>query len=108
MDQDKKDKIAIAVIIAAIVTVIFIVAVTVGADLYPKLKDGLKNTFAHHWIGKGILAAGLFALVSLFMYLTQKNSRPELEAPFLRTLSTIASLGAIVLFAFFVYEAFFK
>jgi len=50
-------------IFATALTIIFITAVTIAADLSPMLKTWLKDTFTHHWIGKGVLATVLWLVV---------------------------------------------
>ncbi len=52
-------------ILATAVAIIFITAITIAADLYSPLKNWLKDTFSHHWIGKGVLAAALWMAVAV-------------------------------------------
>ncbi len=52
-------------ILATAVVIIFISAITIAADLYSPLKDWLKETFSHHWIGKGIIASVLWMAIAV-------------------------------------------
>ena len=62
-----KLKIINAFVLSAVVTILFIVAMTMLAEIRPIIKDWLKITFSHHWTGKGILAVGLFLALSLLI-----------------------------------------
>ena len=97
-----------AAAVAAIVTIIFIASITVAADLLPPLKTWLASTFTHHWIGKGVLAAiifaGLYGLLSVF----GRNAQDETVAAYLKLLNVLTVLGGLVIVAFFFYEAFLK
>ena len=75
-----------SVAIATIVTSLMLAVLIVSAEEIPALKDWLKATFSHHWLGKGALAVGLFAVVSL-------TFRMRGDAP---RLSTIILFEAIV------------
>jgi len=54
-----------AVAIATIATGLMLALLIVAAEESPALKNWLKATFYHHWLGKGALALALFALVSV-------------------------------------------
>ncbi len=101
-------KSAVASVFSAIVAVLFLVVITVAADLAPELKNWLKAVFTHHWIGKGVLATLLFFATYLFLRAGLKNPSDSSLPPLLRLLSWLSVLGTIVLFAFFFYEAFGK
>lgn len=102
-------KSSFAVSVAGICTVVFITLITVLADLVPALKDWLKSAFTHHWIGKGVLAAGLFALFYLLVYGSAKPEKADhLLAPLLRALVWLTILGTAILFLFFIWEAYWK
>ena len=50
-------------------------ALIIGAEEIPALKDWLKETFYHHWLGKGALALGAFTVVSITLRLRSGVSR---------------------------------
>lgn len=54
--------------LAAILAILFIAALAVGAELSAPAKDWLKSTFGHHWVGKSILATAFFAVVLALSY----------------------------------------
>src|SRR3989344_7479438 len=103
----KNAKHALASVVAGIVSIIFVTAITVTADLIPDLKDLLKDTFSHHWLGKSILTAFIFLLVYFLIYAFAKETdEPRPIAVYVKLLSFFSILGRLIIFFFFVYEAF--
>ncbi len=104
-------KIIRATTYAAAFAVVFITGITVTADLYLPLKNWLKLIFSHHWIGKGILASVVFAMV-LVIFSFIPVPPDELKSKILMRSVwklVIASLaGTLIIVAFFMYEAFLK
>ena len=96
-----------ACIVGAISAVIFIVVLTITADLYAPLKKLLKDAHYHHWVGKGIWATILFVVVVSGYYFIKKIDTGESTTRFMRSLAWTLIFGALTLFLFFVYE-FFK
>lgn len=92
------------VIIAAISAVIFITALTIIGDLYPPLKNLLKEEHYHHWIGKGVWATILFVLVTLGYAVFTKEPQPGMTARLLKLLSWTVIACTFALIFFFVYE----
>lgn len=74
-----------SVAIATVVTSVMLAALIVSAEEIPVLKNWLKATFYHHWLGKGALALGLFTVVSLLFRFRRDTLR----------LSTIIMIEAI-------------
>ncbi|MCR4323231.1 MAG: hypothetical protein NUV61_04055 [Candidatus Azambacteria bacterium] len=104
-------KIIRATMYAAGLTIVFITGVTITADLYPPLKNWLKITFSHHWIGKGILAAVIFIMVSLILSLLPAHIDEGKIKTLVRSawvLVIITLIGTLVITSFFIYEAFLK
>lgn len=89
--------------LAAIISLIYIPAVTIVAELVPPLKDFLKNTFWHHWLGKGVILLALFPLLSLAFSKT-KDGSAEHEEKYLTALLGLSVLSALSIFFFFTYE----
>jgi len=91
-----------ATVLSAIITIIYITAITVAADLYPPLKEFLANVFSHHWIGKSITAILIFAIFTgLFLVL-----KPKTKPSFLLNLLTAVSiLATLVILTFFTWES---
>ncbi len=109
MQADRiKSKIARAVVISAVATVIFITVITVAAELQAPLKDWLKATFSHHGVGKGILASVVFLGFSLFGYLAPLATSRAKIAKDLLVLFWSSLFGFLAILGFFVYEAVLK
>lgn len=91
-----------AVSLGAIIAIVFIVAITIAAELSESLKDGLKDMTGHHWISKGLLSLGVFLL-------TTTVSHPILSRRHIKDLTIwgiavagTALLGAMVVLFFYV------
>lgn len=85
--------------IATIATSLMLAVLIVAAEEIPDLKNWLKATFYHHWLGKGALALGLFAVTSLVLGLTKRDKPP---------LSTIILAEAVaVILAVLIIAGFF-
>lgn len=93
---------------SATVTIIFIVAITIAAELVPPLKDWLKATFTHHWIGKGVLAVGLFTSIAVLKLFYAKKDDWDQVAKLLNWLTVTTILGAGAILLFFIWEAFWR
>ncbi len=106
--MDKKSKIIFSVAIGAIAAVIFIIAVTIGADLYLPLKSWLKNIFSHHWIGKSVLAVVVFLLSVVLSWPFSKRADDEKIRKILVLLNWLLIAGFLAIFGFFIYEALIK
>ncbi len=84
---------------------LFAAAITVIAELAPPVKDWLKTTFSHHWVGKSILAAGIFVvLLFAFALLPIRADEQKLRRG-LTALAWVTIFAALVITGFFVYEA---
>lgn len=103
----KKSKILNSFIAGAIASVVFIVLITIVADLVPPLKDWLKNNFYHHWVGKGILASLIFLLTQSLMtiYTQGKNTKKNIIES-LWILNLVSIFGVLILFIFYIIETF--
>jgi|SRR3990172_7632185 len=101
-----KDKLVLSIIKSAIITIIFIALITIGADLYVPLKDWLKATFSHHWVGKGILSAILFAVLIVIFNFVIKDSSIKKVTKKLYILFWVTGLSGAAIVAFFLWETF--
>ncbi len=86
-----------------IIAMIFVTAITILADLVPSIKDWLKNTHGHHWVGKGIWTVLLFTFFTIVSYPLFKRNVCDLSprAVIMAGRLAIAASGVITLF--FVY-----
>ncbi len=92
--------------IGSIFSIVVISVLTIMADLEPKLKDWLKETFAHHWVGKGILALIVFVVVTIAVSAIAKKISEEKIVIAVKVLGIVTILSALVLIAFFLFETF--
>ncbi|OGG57113.1 hypothetical protein A2680_04160 [Candidatus Kaiserbacteria bacterium RIFCSPHIGHO2_01_FULL_55_37] len=83
-----------SVAIATIITALMLAVLIVAAEEVPALKDWLKATFYHHWLGKGALALGVFAVVSVA--LSKQRSATRLSTViFFEAIAVCVSVGII-------------
>ncbi|MBI2426289.1 MAG: hypothetical protein HYV34_00410 [Candidatus Kerfeldbacteria bacterium] len=92
---------------AATVAVVLVAVLTVLAELVPALKDWLKATFSHHWIGKGVLALVAFVLVFLIASALAKNVSTQKLARWMNVLSITTVVTSLVIIGFFIVETVF-
>ncbi len=106
--ENNKIKIIHSAVCGAIAAVIFIIVITIVADIYLPLKDWLKNTFTHHWIGKGILSIAVFIVIGLISRFLPIAASEDKLNKVLKLLSWAIVLGVILISLFFIYEAVWK
>lgn len=105
--MEKRIKIFQSFTLSAIITILFITAITVVSELLPLFKSFLKSTFTHHWIGKSILSILVFlagALIFLILPVKSNLSRANL---LLQGLVIVVVLSFLVILGFFSYEIIF-
>lgn len=95
-------KIATSIFYAAAITAVFIAAITIFGELYAPLKDWLKTAFSHHWIGKGVLSAALFVVLSIIFLFKTRSDNSLLRSAKTAFWFSIASSLAILIF--YCYE----
>ena len=104
MKDNNKNKIIHSFATAAIVAIIFIVVATILGELYKPFKDWLKETFYHHWMGKGIIAIVIFYLLGFTGFRSSESEDKMISM--LRMLFWIALIGALTITVFYLYEYF--
>ena len=92
-------------IFGTVASIVLVTALTIIAELKAPLKDWLKETFAHHWVGKGVLALIVFVLVLLIVRRSVTEVSESAVAKAIRVLVIISALAALVLVGFFIFEA---
>ena len=80
--------------IASIATALMLALLIVVAEESPALKNWLKATFYHHWLGKGALALGLFALLSVALSLQRSTARLS-SIIFFEAVAVVVSVSVI-------------
>jgi len=99
-------RIITAIFSAAAWTAVLIAAMTIGGELYRPFKEGLKNLFTHHWIGKGVVSLAFFLAVSLFLFFVRRRTGEADIAVRRLFWASLGSSAAIVVF--YLYEWFSK
>jgi hypothetical protein len=99
--MEKNLKILQSFTISAIVTIIFVALITIFSELSPPLKDWLKATFIHHWIGKGIISIGIFSIFGLLGIALPHKANANF---WLKVLSVITILGFLAILGFYMYH----
>lgn len=101
-----KPKLIISSAYAAIITIVFVVVITILAELSVPLKDWLKNFSGHHWTSKSIFSVLLYAVATMVLYLSpQKHSDDRLKR-ILGSLLVFTILGTIIITLFFTGHHF--
>ena len=108
MNTEKRHKLVNAAAISALAAVVFTTVITITADLTPPLKDWLKNTFSHHWVGKSIIAGFIFIILAIVLYVIPSLRPEEKTARRITALAWITLLATLTLFGFYLYETFGK
>lgn len=102
--MDKKLRAVNAFIAGAIVVAVFVGGITIAGELYAPLKNLLKEAHDHHWVGKGIWSAIVFAAVSILYYIASKETNTDSTIRLMKMLSWMVILVTMALFGFFMYE----
>lgn len=88
-----------SVAIATILTSIMLAVLIIFAEEIPALKNWLKATFTHHWLGKGALALILFAVSAVLLRL--KRDTPSL-ATYILIEAIVVALSTAAIAGFFL------
>lgn len=97
--NDHITRLITATALGAIASALLIVLLTIGGEEWAPLKNWLKATFFHHWLGKSYLSIALFALITAVSYPFTKHAR---STRVLWLCFGIAALSACALIVFFV------
>lgn len=106
MTNTNRLKTIYAGVAASSAAILFITVATIVGELYKPFKGWLKITFSHHWIGKGVLALVIFAVIFILIFVfscRRKDSCTESGVKkSLDILSWITVFSILVLVAFFI------
>ena len=106
--MNRKLKLTESIILSSIAVAIFIPIITITAELAAPLKEWLKNTFYHHWVGKSLIAVIVFVGLSVLISVIPYKASLERLNRLLFILATLVFLGTLAIFGFFSYETFLK
>ncbi|OHB22483.1 MAG: hypothetical protein A2939_02905 [Parcubacteria group bacterium RIFCSPLOWO2_01_FULL_48_18] len=90
-----------ALIRSSIVTIWYLVAVTIDGEIYKPLKDFFVSVARHHWTGKSVFAVGVFAVLYLALSRMKESNNPENG---IRALMINTVLGGLFIFGFFIWH----
>lgn len=105
MKDNKKNKIINSFIASAIVAIVFITISVILGEIYKPFKDWLKNTFYHHWIGKGVIAIIIFYFFGFLGYFKSRDNE-DVIIKMLKVLFWITVVGTLTIISFYLYEYF--
>lgn len=91
---------------AAIITIVFVVVITVWAELLVPLKDWLKNFSGHHWTSKSIFSVLLYAVATIVLYVSPHKHTDDRLRRALGFLLVFTALGIIIIALFFTGHHF--
>ena len=99
-------KLVFASSIASIVAVLFVVVVTIWAELAAPFKDALKNLSGHHWITKSIGVMLIYLIVFAAIVFLRKEVRPETARRSVGWLMWMSVIGILAIFLFYAWHYF--
>jgi len=106
MKKTTHDHLIHSFVFGAIIAVIFIAVITIASELFHPIKDWLKEIFYHHWIGKGVLAAAIFAASALTRFFQEENIDGQMLGHNIFILFWIVIAASSSIFSFYIYELF--
>ena len=101
-----KPKIIVSSAYAAIITIIFVVVITIWAELSVPLKDWLKNFAGHHWTSKSIFSVLLYAVATVVLYLSPHKHADDRLKKILGFVLVSTALGTVIITLFFTGHNF--
>lgn len=97
------ERITTSIHYATAATAAALAVLIITAEKYAPLKDWLKATFSHHWLGKGALAILFFMAVTIFVALLGPSKEKLARLIIIETI--IVALSAVVICVFFFLHA---
>jgi len=103
--EQNKNKILSGFAASAILSVVVVAALTIGGEIYLPLKNWLKVTFYHHWIGKGVISFSILLVGGgIFSFISSREGGSLRRL--LSLLIVVTVLGTFSIIGFFVFESF--
>ena len=96
-----KQRLIFSSAVAAIISIVFTIVITIWAELSLPLKNWLANFSGHHWTSKSIFSVLLYAVATIVLYLIPSNPGENRIRKTLVLLLIFTLFGTIVLTAFF-------
>lgn len=104
MNEEKILRLTKASLEGVILVSILIASLTIGGELYSPLKDFLKNTFMHHWLGKSYLSVALFLLILFVRFFSKSDLKKISRTVYLAVVFSLVS--SLSMMGFFVAHTF--
>lgn len=95
-------------VVGASAAVLVVTALTIVGELAPPLKDFLKATFSHHWIGKGAVGALVFVVVAAVDAIIPVEGNSDSLALDIYILAWVTLASFLAIYGFFIFETFAK
>ncbi|MBI4160310.1 MAG: hypothetical protein HY506_00185 [Candidatus Yanofskybacteria bacterium] len=99
----EKEKLIYASAISAFTNAVFVVSITIVAELSAPVKSWLANLSGHHWTSKSIISVLLYLAVLTIVYLAVKSdlSSSRIRRSLYLCLGSVIA-GSLIIFAFYV------
>lgn len=101
-----KQKLVISSAYGAILSIVFVVVITIWAEFSAPLKNWLTNFSGHHWTSKSIFSVLIYVIATLLLYLLPQNKTQEHIKNAVASLLVFVILGTIALTLFFTGHNF--
>ncbi|MEK7460781.1 MAG: hypothetical protein AAB647_01030 [Patescibacteria group bacterium] len=100
MTSLNKLKLVFASALAALLAIIFVVIITIWAELFASLKNWLTNLSGHHWTSKSLLSVAVYliALFILYLVITPPGDRRLRQALISLVAGTLVGVLVLTLF----------
>ncbi len=103
----KNLKLIYASAVAAIISIAYVTAITIGAELSAPFKSFLKSLTGHHWTTKSVSALILYFLVLALVFAFSKTINAPRVDRTVRWLVAVSVFATAAIFLFFVWHFFF-
>ncbi len=91
---------------SATITIVVVVAMTIGAELSVPFKNWLAGFTGHHWVTKSWISALVFVLFFCAFRFVGKSVNASQTRKSLNVLQIVTSLGFLSILGFYIYEFF--
>lgn len=96
-----KPRLIFASALAATTAIVFVVVITVWAELSIPLKDWLKNFSGHHWTSKSVFSVLVYAATTAIWYWGSRNQSENALHKMLVLLLVFTALGVFAITSFY-------
>lgn len=79
---------------------VFVAVITIGAESWSPLKDLLKTTFTHHWLGKSALA--IFVFIAVFFIRSRVPANTQSLERAVRVAIWLSILSVVLIIGYFI------